>query len=150
MTSQLERVEFAVAEVVHGPGFDPFQHPETYDFCAKIARAAIAAMQGWQDIASAKVWDHGVVTDGENVAIAQLAEADFGGTYWACEPDGALEWEPTHIIALPPATTAQPIIAAKSVGLPCVSCDGDGCDLCGRSGQIFPVSLPHDPEVDHA
>ncbi len=46
MTSQLERVEFAVAEVVHGPGFDPFQHPETYDFCAKIARAAIAAMQG--------------------------------------------------------------------------------------------------------
>lgn len=49
----------------------------------------------------APVWAEGIVTDGENVAIAQKAEADYGGTYWSVETgDGAIMWEPTHFIPL--------------------------------------------------
>lgn|GEM_PF-5363365 len=49
------------------------------------------------------VWSDGIVTDGERVAMAQKAEADYGSTYWATDDggDGSLEWEPTHFIALP-------------------------------------------------
>lgn len=51
--------------------------------------------------ADAPVWADGIVTDGENVAMAQKAEADHGGHYWAVdEGNGGLDWEPTHFISL--------------------------------------------------
>ncbi|WP_292224708.1 DUF3850 domain-containing protein [Brevundimonas sp.] len=48
----------------------------------------------------APVWANGIVTDGERVAMAQKAEADYGGTYWATDDggDGSLDWKPTHFI----------------------------------------------------
>ncbi len=47
------------------------------------------------------LWDTGVVTDGERAAVAQKAESDFGGHYFAIEPEDALEWEPTHWAPFP-------------------------------------------------
>jgi hypothetical protein len=63
---------------------------------------------GWSYVAALPMWSVAVVTDGERVAIAQKAEADFDGYYWAIEPEDALDWEPTHCIALPAALSASP------------------------------------------
>ncbi|NWE53668.1 hypothetical protein, partial [Brevundimonas sp. P7753] len=47
------------------------------------------------------MWADGIATDGENVAMAQKAEADHGGHYWAVDGgNGGLDWEPTHFISL--------------------------------------------------
>lgn len=64
---------------------------------------------GWRGIESAPIWQVAVVTDGERAAVAQMAEADYGGTYWAVYPDDCLDWEPTHWLPLPtpPATTGS-------------------------------------------
>lgn len=53
-------------------------------------------MSIWQDIELLKMWEVAVVTDGENYALAQLAENDWGDPYWAVEPEDGLDWEPTH------------------------------------------------------
>jgi len=47
------------------------------------------------------MWTVGVVTDGERAAVSQKAESDFGGHYFAVDPEDALEWEPTHWSPLP-------------------------------------------------
>ncbi len=60
---------------------------------------------GWQPIETAVLWDVAIVTDGEDVALAQLAESDGGENYWAVDPEDGLDWEPTHWIA-PPAIAA--------------------------------------------
>jgi len=59
--------------------------------------AAMAALQseGWRPISEAKVWVVCVVTDGKQVAIAQKALDDWGGEYWAVDPEDGLDWEPT-------------------------------------------------------
>lgn len=59
--------------------------------------------QQWRGIESAPMWGVAVVTNGQNFAIAQKAETDFGGHYWSVDPDQALEWEPKLYIpcALP-------------------------------------------------
>lgn len=62
---------------------------------------------GWQPIETCELWQAAIVTDGDNVAIAQKAEADYGGHYWAVDPEDDLEWEPTHWILLPALSTAQ-------------------------------------------
>lgn len=55
----------------------------------------------WISPDDAVVWGEYIITDGENVAIAQKAEADYGGTYWSVETGGgAIMWEPTRCIAL--------------------------------------------------
>lgn len=61
--------------------------------------AASEAGEGWQPIETAVLWEVYVVTDGENVAKAQLAESDYGDQYWSVDPEDCLEWEPTHCIA---------------------------------------------------
>ena len=49
----------------------------------------------------APMWADGIVTDGENVVMAQKAETDHGGHYWAVDGgNGGLDWEPTHFISL--------------------------------------------------
>lgn len=49
----------------------------------------------------APMWADGIVTDGENVAMAQKAETDHGGHYWAVDGgNGGLDWQPTHFISL--------------------------------------------------
>lgn len=58
-------------------------------------------MVDWQPIETAPMWIVAVVTNGEEAAIAQKAESDFGGHYWSVDPEDALEWEPTHWILLP-------------------------------------------------
>jgi hypothetical protein len=57
---------------------------------------ARVAELGWQPSETAPMWQVAIVTDGENVALAQKAESDFGGHYWSVEPDGGLDWKPTH------------------------------------------------------
>jgi hypothetical protein len=42
----VERVAIAIAREVEGPHFDPFHNPEGFEFACRIARAAIAAMNG--------------------------------------------------------------------------------------------------------
>ena len=61
----------------------------------------------WQPIETAEMWGVYVVTDGENVAISQKAPADYGGHYWAVDPEDALEWEPTHCTPLPAAPSSE-------------------------------------------
>jgi hypothetical protein len=61
-------------------------------------------VMGWKLIETCPMWQVAFVTDGENVAKAQKAEADYGGYYWATEPEDCLEWEPTHWIEEPPPT----------------------------------------------
>lgn len=60
---------------------------------------------GWRPIETAVLWEVYVVTDGENVALAQYAESDHGDAYWSVDPEDCLEWEPTHCIAAPAALT---------------------------------------------
>ncbi|WP_313044992.1 hypothetical protein [Brevundimonas sp.] len=56
----------------------------------------------------APVWADGIVTDGERVSMAQKAEADHGGTYWAVDGgDGGLDWEPTHFVSLSALATRE-------------------------------------------
>lgn len=62
---------------------------------------ALDEADGWKLVAGLPMWWAGIVTDGEHVAFAQKAEADFDGYYWAVDPEDALEWEPTHCIAAP-------------------------------------------------
>lgn len=62
---------------------------------------ALDEADGWRSVAGLPMWWAGIVTDGEHVAFAQKAEADFDGYYWAVDPEDALEWEPTHCIAAP-------------------------------------------------
>lgn len=70
--------------------------------CALESEAEIAASdQGWRGIDTMPMWEVGIVTDGENVARSQKAESDFGGHYFAVDPEDALEWEPTLWIATP-------------------------------------------------
>lgn len=38
---QLEDVALAIAEKIHGPGFDPHTSPEAFDFACELARAAL-------------------------------------------------------------------------------------------------------------
>lgn len=70
----------------------------------------IEKLTGWQPIETLAMWDVAIVTDGENVAKAQKAEADYGGHYFAVDPEDCLEWEPTLWIACPgdEATTRAP------------------------------------------
>lgn len=63
-------------------------------------------VEGWQPIETAILWDVYIVTDGEHVALAQYAESDWGGNYWAVDPEDALEWSPTHCIT-PPAALSE-------------------------------------------
>ncbi len=56
-------------------------------------------------IETAPLWQVAIVTDGESAAIAQKAECDYGGHYWAIDPDGCLEWEPTLWTPWPPVAT---------------------------------------------
>lgn len=50
------------------------------------------AAVGIMSAEDAPVWAEGIVTDGEHAAIAQKAEADYGGTYWSVETgDGAAD-----------------------------------------------------------
>ena len=59
---------------------------------------------GWRPIATMKLWDCGIVTDGENVAKSQKAQGEFDEGeehYFAIDPDDALEWQPTHWIGAP-------------------------------------------------
>lgn len=58
-------------------------------------------LTGWQPIETLAMWDVAIVTDGENVAKAQKAEADYSGHYFAVDPEDCLEWEPTMWIACP-------------------------------------------------
>jgi hypothetical protein len=53
------------------------------------------------------MWAVGVVTDGTNAAVAQKAETDFDGHYFAVDPEDALEWEPTHWSPLTAHTEAS-------------------------------------------
>jgi len=73
-------------------------------------------LTGWQPIETLAMWDVAIVTDGENVAKAQKAEADYGGHYFAVDPEDCLEWEPTMWIACPgdegAALAAAPTIPA--------------------------------------
>ena len=66
----------------------------------------------------APVWADGIVTDGERVAMAQKAEADYGGTYWATDygGGGVVEWEPTHFIDLDAFLSARPAPVAETAG----------------------------------
>lgn len=66
---------------------------------------------GWIPADQAEVWAEYVITDGENIAIAQLAEADYGGTYWATE--FGVTWEPTLCTSWPPTTAPK----GPSVGI---------------------------------
>lgn len=85
-----------------------------YGYCdcgmeaAKAAALAIPApvVEGWQPIETAILWGVYIVTDGEHVALAQYAESDWGGNYWAVDPEDALEWSPTHCIT-PPAALSE-------------------------------------------
>lgn len=86
-----------------GAALDQLQHlGQAYDAGDALREA------GWSYVAVLPMWSVAVVTDGERVAIAQKAEADFDGYYWAIEPEDALDWEPTHCIALPAALSASP------------------------------------------
>lgn len=60
----------------------------------------------WQPIETCKMWQVAIVTNGDDVAMAQKAEADYGGHYWSIDPEDALEWEPAHWIA-PPASLPE-------------------------------------------
>lgn len=64
----------------------------------------------------APMWADGIATDGENVAMAQKAETDHGGHYWAVDGgNGGLDWEPTHFISLD-ALTPRHEAPAEGVG----------------------------------
>lgn len=65
------------------------------------AADAVGTGDGWQPITTMQIWDCGIVTDGKNAAMSQKAESDFGGFYFAVDPEDALEWEPTHWIEAP-------------------------------------------------
>lgn len=81
----------------------------TVDFIdSTLAALALPApvVEGWQPIETAILWDVYIVTDGEHVALAQYAESDWGGNYWAVDPEDALEWSPTHCIT-PPAALSE-------------------------------------------
>lgn len=70
-----------------------YAHPASDQSDTERMRAAVMLA------ADAPVWADGIITDGERVAFAQKAAADYGGTYWATdEGNGAVEWEPTHFI----------------------------------------------------
>lgn len=76
------------------------------DWCIQaFARHRLAAVEaaGWRPIETMPMWDVGIVTDGERVAVTQKAEADYGGHYFAVEPEDSLEWEPTDWMPPPPA-----------------------------------------------
>lgn len=81
---------------------------------AEITRlhAEISALRcelgGLRSIGTMALWDTGVVTDGERAAVAQKAESDFGGHYFAIEPEDGLEWEPTHWAPFPSPCIASP------------------------------------------
>lgn len=63
------------------------------------------------------LWADGIATDGENVAMAQKAEADHGGHYWAVDGgNGGLDWEPTHFISLDALTPRHEAPACKNKG----------------------------------
>lgn len=64
-------------------------------------RAALAPQ--WRAIETCPMWQVAIVTDGKNVALAQLAETDIGYPYWSIEPEDALEWEPTLWTEIPTA-----------------------------------------------
>jgi hypothetical protein len=63
--------------------------------------------RGWQPIDTCPMWQVAIVTDGENVAKAQKAEADFDSFYWSVDPEDCLEWEPTHWIEEPAAALSR-------------------------------------------
>lgn len=69
------------------------------------------AVGAWRPIEEVALWDVAVVTNGENVAISQKAEADDGTVYWAIDPEDGLDWEPTHYV--PPLDAA---LAATNAG----------------------------------
>lgn len=72
----------------------------------------------------APVWADGIVTDGERVSMAQKAEADHGGTYWAVDGgDGGLDWEPTHFVSLSALATREEA-PAEAGERECGWCDG--------------------------
>lgn len=79
----------------------------------------------------APVWADGIVTDGERVALAQKAEADYGGTYWATDDggDGAVEWEPTHFIDMNALLSARPLALEGQQGVQ------ERCQRCGGEVQ---------------
>ncbi len=70
-------------------------------------------LEALSPIETMALWDTGVVTDGERAAVAQKAESDFGGHYFAVEPEDGLEWEPTHWAPFPdraaPNTRPTPV-----------------------------------------
>lgn len=85
---------------------NPANHEDQWlvaaDYFAANFEPVEAVVVGWQNADDVPVWAVGIVTDGENVAHAQKAEADYGGCYWSVEEgNGALEWEPTLFIEMP-------------------------------------------------
>ncbi len=92
------------------------------------------------------VWSDGIVTDGERVALAQKAEADHGGTYWAVDGgDGGLDWEPTHFIALAALTPKEAPAALCEHGHTdpmalCSDCEADSVEAPAATGAGEPMT----------
>lgn len=78
----------------------------THKDASALARLAHGAPQS---IETMPMWACGVVTDGEHAAVAQKAESDFGGHYFAVEAEDGLEWEPTNWTPLPTCPPPQRI-----------------------------------------
>ena len=76
-------------------------HPASVPATLATPSPIAEAVEAWRPIEAAEMWQVAIVTDGENVALAQKAEADYGGHYWSIDPEDALEWEPTHWIEPP-------------------------------------------------
>lgn len=80
-----------------------YASPETYE----DAFDRFIAGQGWQDIRSAPIGEHIIVSDGENVCQSFYGKIShvpiYGWLNLFCDPENLslLEWTPTHWLALP-------------------------------------------------
>jgi hypothetical protein len=93
MTDLQARAEAAADAALNTPFLDG-SSPSVRSWMVQAALHALQS-EGWRPISEAKVWVVCVVTDGKQVAIAQKALDDWGGEYWAVDPEDGLDWEPT-------------------------------------------------------
>lgn len=109
---------------------------------ARLSPPSAGEPVAWRNIGTCPMWQVAVVTDGENVAIAQKAEADCGGHYWSIEPEDCLEWEPT-LWTPTPAEYRSPTSDDKAKPF-CSTCGKDvveiTCLTCAKWWADHPLS----------
>lgn len=111
---------------------DPAEIERAKEIWAQMLSAApvVGEPAGWLSPELAVVWETYILTDGKNATYAQRAEAWGLGEYWAAEPSGGIDWEPTHISPWPPKSHTVPKLDVAVKALETISAGrqpiGDG------------------------